>query len=94
MSNNGIDDENDPEYRPNQSIRSSMPMKKTAYSTKLLSNDIGLSEGTASPPRKNKKKATKSKANQGNKEYNTGRWTKEEHEKFMQAIEIHGRDWK
>lgn len=29
-----------------------------------------------------------------NKGYNTGRWNKDEHQRFMQAIEIYGKDWK
>lgn len=37
-------------------------------------------------------KSTKVDAN--GKKYNTGRWSEEEHRKFMEAIELFGKDWK
>lgn len=42
----------------------------------------------------NKSKGKLTKAEMKNKGYNTGRWSKDEHNRFMQAIEIHGKDWK
>jgi SHAQKYF class myb-like DNA-binding protein len=47
-----------------------------------------------SSPKKPKKKSSKSKLNEGSKNFRTGRWTKEEHKKFLEAIELYGRDWK
>lgn len=44
------------------------------------------------PPPK-KKKWTK-KNNTNGKNYNTGRWSSEEHAMFLAAIELYGRDWK
>lgn len=94
MSNLEFDDDNDPEYKPHQSIRNSFPSKKAANSSKLIDQEFGLMNEPSSPPRKAKKKSTKSKNNNANKDNNTGRWSKDEHDKFLEAIQIHGRDWK
>ena len=34
------------------------------------------------------------KSNGDEREFNTGRWTQTEHERFMVAIELYGKDWK
>ena len=47
-----------------------------------------------SSPKKQEKRSPKAKADAWNSKWNTGRWTKEEHTKFLEAIKIHGRDWK
>lgn len=28
------------------------------------------------------------------RQFNTGRWSKEEHEKFMEGLQMYGKDWK
>lgn len=94
MSNNKASDEFYEEYTPSKISRLSLPNKKMAFSTKLIEEPDPFEEDAQSPPGKFKKKSTKSKLNQGNKVYNNGRWSKEEHEKFLEAIKIHGRNWR
>jgi hypothetical protein len=94
MSKLEFDDDNDPEYKPHQSIRNSFPCKKAANSSKLIEPEFGFMKEPSSPPRRTKKKSTKSKNNNAGQDNNTGRWSKEEHDKFLKAIKIYGRDWK
>jgi SHAQKYF class myb-like DNA-binding protein len=39
-------------------------------------------------------KSSKGKSDESMRSFKQGRWTKEEHHKFLEAIQIYGRDWK
>ena len=94
MSDLPIEYDNDPEYKPNKHIRNSLPSNKPQFSSQLIEERAPFNQESFSPPRKIKKKSAKSKVNENNKQFNTGRWSKGEHEKFLEAIKIYGRNWK
>ena len=94
MSDLPVEYDNDPEYKPNKNIRNSLPSNKPQFSSQLIEERAPFNQGSFSPPRKIKKKSAKSKVNENNKQFNTGRWSKGEHEKFLEAIKIYGRNWK
>jgi len=45
-------------------------------------------------PKKSSKRNSKAKEVASQNKFNTGRWTTEEHELFLEAIELYWRDWK
>lgn len=94
MSNIEVDS-SDEEYSPKASKhRHSWPTKPLNFSAKYNteSNPFGISSQAS--PKKASKRGSKAKTNGSNHKFNTGRWSKEEHKLFLEAIEIHGRDWK
>jgi len=94
MSNIHDDYDNEEDYSPTQSQRLSLPNKKLAFSTKLIEEPDPFLDDEESPSKKVKKKSTKSKLNQTNTGFNNGRWSKEEHEKFLEAVKLYGRNWR
>eukprot|EP00594_Rhizosolenia_setigera_P005392 CAMPEP_0178945358 /NCGR_PEP_ID=MMETSP0789-20121207/3690_1 /TAXON_ID=3005 /ORGANISM="Rhizosolenia setigera, Strain CCMP 1694" /LENGTH=711 /DNA_ID=CAMNT_0020625239 /DNA_START=304 /DNA_END=2439 /DNA_ORIENTATION=+ len=44
--------------------------------------------------RKKPRKSSSSNSNKSNKNISTGRWTREEHELFLEGLKKHGREWK
>ena len=85
----------DEEYHPSaRTKRKSCPTKKLAFSTKSIPENNPFMGECPSSPKKQEKRSPKAKPEVGSAKWNTGRWTKEEHTKFLEAIKIHGRDWK
>lgn len=94
MSNIEFDD-SDEEYTPaNMANRNSCPNKKPAYSSKSILEPNPFGYGSQCLPKKTSKRGSKANADGISGKINHGRWTNEEHEKFLEAIKIHGRDWK
>ena len=94
MSNNEVES-SDEEYHPGRTKhRNSWPSKQLIFSAKLGSDQNPFASPTQSSPKKASKRNSKAKQSGNNKKHNTGRWTNEEHKKFLEAIEIYGRDWK
>lgn len=66
----------------------------------MASSDTPKDKSTSSEEKDEKvPKTPKSKTKivntkDGAKKYNTGRWSAEEHKRFMKAIELYGKDWK
>lgn len=88
-------DSSDEDYVPNTKYhRNSCPTKALAFSSKFIADSNPFSNESQGSPKKSSKRSSKgkTKGNMGN--FNTGRWSKEEHQKFLEAIKIHGRDWK
>ena len=88
-------DSSDEEYNPNIfKNRNSCPTKKYAFTSKNLGDGNPFGIGSQGSPKKPNKRTSKTKNNGSLGNFNTGRWSKEEHNKFLEAIEIYGRDWK
>ena len=94
MSNIEFDYADPNYYPPSYKNRNSWPDKKLAFSSKCIEDSDPFKEESMSSPKKPKKKSSRTKLNENNKNFRTGRWTKEEHKKFLEAIELYGRDWK
>jgi len=86
--------EENPEYSQNQMTRHSLPTKDLSFCGQLVEETGNFLNKAFSPPRKVKKKSVKSKLNQGNMQMKSGRWSTEEHEKFLEAIDLYGPNWK
>lgn len=94
MSNIEVES-SDEEYHPGRTKhRNSWPSKQLSFSAKLGAEQNPFASPTQSSPKKASKRTSKAKQNGNSKKHNTGRWTSEEHKKFLEAIEIYGRDWK
>lgn len=94
MSNIEVDS-SDEEYYPSPTKhRNSCPTKKLAFSSKVVNEQNPFGVDSLSSPKKQGKYSSKTKAAAGTKTHNTGRWSKEEHQKFLEAIDLYGRDWK
>ena len=94
MSNIEVES-SDEEYHPGRTKhRNSWPSKQLSFPAKLGNDQNPFASLTQSSPKKTLKRSSKAKQNGISKKFNTGRWTSEEHKKFLEAIEIHGRDWK
>lgn len=85
----------DEEYYPSSiKNRNSCPTKKLASSSKWIVDKNIFGVGSQGSPKKSSKKTSKTKPNGTLGHVNQGRWSPEEHKKFLEAIELYGRDWK
>lgn len=88
-------DSSDDDYHPIPSRnRNSCPTKKLAFSSKFIGEPDPFGLDSLSSPKKQSKRGAKGKGSNKLRNHNTGRWTNEEHQKFLEAIELYGRDWK
>lgn len=87
MSNVEMNSSDEDYYPSNERHRNSCPNKKMSFSSKCLN------PFTTDMPTPNKR-SSKNKTDGSKCNHNTGRWSKEEHKKFLEAIKIYGRDWK
>lgn len=94
MSNIEVDS-SDEEYHPSGlKHRNSCPSKNLHFSTKNIAEGNPFGNSNQGSPKKSSKRNSKLKGSAPANKFNTGRWTQEEHKLFLEAIEIHGRDWK
>jgi SHAQKYF class myb-like DNA-binding protein len=94
MSNIDVDYSEDDNYEPTNAHRNSWPNKKMAFSYKSFGETSPFGLDNWSPSKKGKKRSNKGKLSEHFSSSKQGRWTKEEHYKFLEAIQIYGRDWK
>lgn len=94
MSNIEVDSSDEEYYPENMYNRNSCPNKKAFLSSKSLVEANPFGTDSQCSPKKVSKRGSKVKADGTTGKINHGRWTNEEHKKFLEAIEIYGRDWK
>lgn len=90
------DESSGEEYSPgdNSKSRRSWPSKVLAFSSKSLGSENPFVNSPGKSKKSVGKRKSKKKATANGNQVNTGRWSQEEHELFLKAIELHGRDWK
>lgn len=74
--------------------RKSCPNQQLAFAAKSGSESSPFESESMSSPKKSSKKSSTTKGPRAQGKFNHGRWSKEEHRKFLEAIQIYGRDWK
>lgn len=94
MSNIEVDSSDEEYYPESMPNRNSCPNKKLIFSSKSIAEPNPFGYESQCSPKKASKRGSKAKADGTSGKINHGRWTNEEHEKFLEAIEIYGRDWK
>uniref|UniRef100_A0A7S3JMI8 Uncharacterized protein n=1 Tax=Euplotes harpa TaxID=151035 RepID=A0A7S3JMI8_9SPIT len=94
MSNIEVDSSDEEYYPTTVKNRNSCPTKKLAFASKSFTEKNPFGNSSQESPKKSSKRGSKVKSNGGQCAFNTGRWSTEEHTKFLEAIQIYGRDWK
>lgn len=64
------------------------------FSSKMVADPNPFGMGIQSSPKTKGNRNSKVKGDSKHGKYNHGRWSSDEHQKFLEAIEIYGRDWK
>lgn len=91
---NQEEDSSDEEYYPASiKIRNSCPTKNSSFPQKPFNDKPPFASDSHDGPKLPTKQRPRP-AHGTEPAFRTGRWSAEEHKKFLEAIEIHGRDWK
>uniref|UniRef100_A0A7S3JFE6 Uncharacterized protein n=1 Tax=Euplotes harpa TaxID=151035 RepID=A0A7S3JFE6_9SPIT len=94
MSNIEVDSSDEEYYPSSVRNRYSCPANKHNFSAHANSDKQIAENQSQGSFKKIKKEGQKSKNGKPSQNVNFGRWSDEEHKKFLEAIVIYGRDWK